>query len=796
MAHAGATRPKSRARKIIFGVLIFILVVLIGAGAAAVFILRGSLPKLNGEVSLPGLTAAVTVERDELGIVTIKAKNQVDASRALGYVHAQERYFEMDLVRRSSAGELAELVGASAVSADEAVRVHRMRARVEEHLDVFLGNYAAEMQAYVDGANAGLEAMSTRPWPYLLLGQAPKPWTLVDSALAGYALYFDLQADLNDIELAAWRLKQVLPDELYAFLSHEGTRFDAPLFGDGFGHASIPAPEELDYRALAPGSRTTANLLSDSVVLGSNNFAVGKEATEDGRAILAGDMHLGLRAPNIWFRVRLIYDDPNAPNGKVDISGVSLPGMPAIISGSTGRVAWAFTNGYADTSDYLYYENCSEVPECQNSTVYTETIQVKDEQQTFEIAETEWGPIVHRTADGGALAVRWTAHQPGAITTGLMDFARAADLDELFAMANNAAVPIQNMLAADRNGRIGWRILGALPDRQEGCALSDIDLVYTADMNCEPWAIRTDISPELIDPEDGRLWTANSRVIGGSDYDRFGTGAYALASRSWQIREGLFAKDTLTEHDLLAIQLDDEAVLMSDWYELLRETVSGSSDATLKNMAAATAEWGGHASTDSVSYRITKDFRLEVLSLLYQGLVAPFVTGTDVAGLELRTASQEGWAWPLVTERPEHMLPAAYRSWTDLLETAAKQSITRRKADGHDPYTATWGEVNRAAICHPVAAALPSQIASVLCMPADELAGDSDVPRVARPTSGASQRTIVSPGLEAQGIMHMPGGQSGHILSPFWGSGHADWVQGNASAFLPGAAKYTLVFRP
>ena len=796
MAYAVTQRPKSRARKIFFGVLIFLLVVLIGAGAAAVFVLRGSLPKLNGEVTLPGLSASVTVERDELGIVTIRAKNQADASRALGYVHAQEQYFEMDLVRRSSAGELAELVGASAVSADEAVRVHRMRARVEANLDAFVGNYAEEMQAYVDGANAGLGALATQPWPYLLLGQAPKPWTMVDSALAGYALYFDLQADLNDIELEAWRLKQVLPAELYEFLAHEGTRFDAPLFGEGFGHAVIPSADELDYRTQAPGERTTAQLLSDSVVLGSNNFAVGKEATEDGRAILAGDMHLGLRAPNIWFRVRLVYDDPAAPNGKVDISGVSLPGMPAIISGSNGRVAWAFTNGYADTSDYMYYEDCAANAECAGATIYTETIQVKDEQQTFEIAETEWGPIVHRTADGGALAVRWTAHQPGAITTGLMDFVRATDLDNLFELADGAAVPIQNMLAADRNGRIGWRILGALPDRAEGCSLGDIDLVYTPDMDCAPWEIRTDISPQIKDPEDGRLWTANSRVIGGEDYDRFGTGAYALASRSWQIREGLNAKQTLTERDLLAIQLDDEAVLMADWYEILRETVVGNSDTTLQKIADATAVWGGHASTDSVSYRITKDFRLEVQSLLYRGLVSPYVTGTDVAGLELGLASHEGWAWPLVTERPEHMLPAAYASWNDLFETAAKESLKRREADGVDVYSVTWGEVNKAAICHPIAAALPSQLASLLCMPADELAGDSDVPRVARPTSGASQRTIVSPGLEAQGIMHMPGGQSGHILSPFWGSGHADWVEGNPSAFLAGATKYTLEFRP
>ena len=152
-----------------------VLAALLAACAAllAWWLLRGSLAPLDGELAVPGLAAPVSVERDSLGVVTIEAGSEADAMRALGYVHAQERYFEMDLMRRNAAGELSELFGAVALDVDRQQRVHRMRARVDAHLDAFAGDRLPQLQAYADGVNAGLDALSVRPWPYLLLRQAP-----------------------------------------------------------------------------------------------------------------------------------------------------------------------------------------------------------------------------------------------------------------------------------------------------------------------------------------------------------------------------------------------------------------------------------------------------------------------------------------------------------------------------------------------------------------------------------------------------------------------------------------------
>ena len=217
--------------------LLALLLVLLALFVTVWWLLRGSLPPLQGELVLPGLSAPVTIDRDALGVVTIDAANENDAMRALGYVHAQERYFEMDLLRRTAAGELAELFGPVAIDTDKEHRVHRMRARVTRSLNSILGDKRPLAQAYVDGVNAGLRSLRTRPWPYLLLRKQPAPWRLEDSALTGYAMYFDLQDADNTRELALWKLRPHLPASLYALLARDGTSWDAPLIGTPRGDA-------------------------------------------------------------------------------------------------------------------------------------------------------------------------------------------------------------------------------------------------------------------------------------------------------------------------------------------------------------------------------------------------------------------------------------------------------------------------------------------------------------------------------------------------------------------------------
>ncbi|MET0808217.1 MAG: penicillin acylase family protein [Pseudoxanthomonas sp.] len=786
---------------------LLLVVAIVGTGW---WLLQGSLPRLDGELALPGLSAPVSIQRDTLGVVTIDAANETDMARALGYVHAQERYFEMDLMRRSSAGELAELFGPIAVGLDKEHRVHRMRARVSANLQAFAGDRLSQLHAYTDGVNAGLAALRVKPWPYLLLRQQPRRWEVADSALTGYAMYFDLQDSRNTRELALWKIKAVVPPALYTLLTLDGTEWDAPLFGAPRGNARLPDAATLDLARLPmPDSKHMAPL-ADKGTPGSNNWAVAGALTADGRAIVADDMHLGLRAPNIWFRARLRYPDARAAGGKVDISGFTLPGLPAVVVGSNSHIAWGFTNSYMDTADWarLPLAGLEQQP---GYSKHIEKILVAGA-PTVDLAvrETAWGPILHEERDN-ALALRWVAQLPGAVRVDFADLAVASDLEGAFRVADHAGIPAQNFTVADSSGRIGWQVIGARPDRGPGCVPSGVSeplpaiappgpAAATASIpsqaaGCAPWPSQTAHAPRLVDPSSHRLWTANNRTLDANALAVAGDGGYALGARARQIRDGLFARQSFSERDLLAIQLDDRALFLRRWWKLLQDEGSKPGNTALAALATASRQWQGRAAADSVSYRIVRAWRLAVHTRIADGLTAPaqVALGDDFVMPDL--PQLEGVAWPLLAERPANLLPRRFASWEALLEDAARQ-VRDDLAPSGPLDQRRWGERNTAKICHPLANALPAMLKPALCMPADALAGDSAMPRVQGPSFGASERMVVSPGHEADGIIHMPGGQSGNPLSPFWGAGHADWVQGKPTPFLPGKTEYTLTLKP
>ncbi len=797
------------------------------------WLLHGSLATLDGDIALPGLSAPASIERDALGVVTIHAANEIDAMRALGYVHAQERFFEMDLLRRSAAGELSELFGKIALEVDKQHRIHRLRARALDNLTTIAGDKMPQLQAYTDGVNAGLADLHVRPWPYLLLRSKPEPWQLTDTALAGYAMFFDLQGGTDERELALWRIRQVVPPALYKLIAADGTEWDAPLEGAARGNAALQDAATLDLRKLpAPGIDGSPPYV-DPNAPGSNSFAVAGALTKDGRAIVANDMHLGLRAPNIWFRARLLYGDPKAQDGKVDVSGFTLPGVPGVIVGSNTHVAWGFTNSYGDWADWV--QDCDETDSmCRLSNtsteVHNETILVKSEPSVvLKVSERGEGTRMPDIAGANAkLSLRWTTQFSGALTLASSDMAIAKDVNAGVRLMNHAGIPAQNLLIADRSGHIAWTIAGRIPaafsgqmcDRTSPERFSMVSIHDPLPPGSAPQQVASppqhrpdecvsmgnpygvtdttewmEANPAIFNPPSNRLWTANNRVTDGTDLHTIGDSGYALGARAKQIRDDLFAKDQFTEKDLLAIQLDDRTLFLERWWKQLRALVQSSKDPALQRIEAATRQWDAHASADAVSYRIVRAWRLAVLDRIEKGLMAPAQVALDKEFVTPQLDQLEGVAWELVTQRPANLLPRKYDSWNSLLADAAHQADT--DLEKHGPLAQrAWGERNTAAICHPLAGALPSFLKGFLCMPADALPGDSNMPRVAAPDFGASERMVVSPGHEADGIIEMPAGQSGNPLSPFWGTGHAAWVRGEPTPFLPGPTTHTLRLVP
>ena len=765
------------------------------------FALRGSLPQLDGDMRVDHIRAAVLIERDAAGIPVITARNRADLSYATGFVHGQDRFFQMDLSRRRAAGELAALFGPVAVPLDKRNRLHRFRNRARA-LSAGLKPVDAELiAAYAAGVNAGLESLTTRPFEYLLLRSKPQRWEPEDSLLVAYNMFLELNDDRANRDARRGLAHRVLPQALFDFLYPDGTSWDAPMEGDSRPASPPPQPADLmvaDAVRTAPHGRFAE--VDEYFMVGSNNWAVAGALTDSGRAIVANDMHLGITTPNVFYRARLIVD------GEIsrDLNGVTLPGVPLLVAGSNAHVAWGNTNSYGDWTDAVIIQR-GDAPDTyltpqgpRKFTTYRETIGIKGgDAEEILVRETIWGPVLENNADADTLlAVSWLAHKADAVNLRALDLEVAKSAEEALRIANRIGMPPQNFVVGDAAGNIGWTIAGKIPLR------GDFDPLLPADWSrADGWTgwLAADQYPRILNPKSERIWTANARVVDREALAKIGDGGYDLGARARQIRDGLFARDHFRPADMLAIQLDNRALFLTRWHSLLLATLDADAlrdKPGRQEYRALVEDWESRASADSVGYRLVRAFRVEVRERVFNMLMQPVREkfGSDT---RLRMSNQfEAPLWTMIGDEPGHLLSAEYSSWRDLLLAAVDEVLGfyRENYEGSLSQR-TWGERNTAAIQHPLGRAVPF-LARWLDMPRDLLPGDSNMPRAQGPTFGASERFAVAPGDEANGYLHMPAGQSGHPLSDYYSRGHDDWVKGRATAFLPGDAVHTLTLTP
>ena len=773
------------------------------AAIGVYLLVRASLPQLSGEFTVAGLDAPVSIERDEAGIPVITAANRDDLAYGTGFVHAQDRFFQMDLLRRQSAGELSALVGRAALQVDKRHRLHRFRHRAQAAIEALPDELRRSVEAYAAGVNAGLASLRARPFEYLLLNAEPAPWLPEDSFLVVFSMFLELNDSRASRDLRRGFANLALPAEQFAWMYPAGTTWDAPLLEDEEEAVAsrIPSPDVVDLRATQVRQRFVESIdARERALVGSNNWAVSGSLTDDGRAIVANDMHLGIDAPNIWYRALLRVTG----DASLEVSGVTLPGTPAVITGSNGHVAWAFTNSNGDwtdavvlqpgSSDLTYMTPAGE----RKFDMAVERIEIKGEgTEQIVIRETIWGPVLEDAGyPEGEIAVSWIAHHTAAVNFGHIELEQARNVEEALAAANRAGIPPQNFVVGDAEGNIAWTIAGQIPIR--GNAPATLPADWSTGEGWQGWVTPED-HPRIVNPPTGRIWTANARVAGGENLRRMGDGGYDLGARQRQIRDSLLASERFVPEDMLAIHLDDRALFLERWRDLLLDVLD--EDALAGNDARAqyrqlVADWSAHAAADAVGYRLVRGFRIGVRDRVFDMLSAPIVEqfGEDVP--RRRSNQFEGPLWQAVTERPAHLLSSEYADWRALLLGAVDETITYFAENYDDGLEhRTWGELNTGVFHHPLSQAVPI-LSGLLDLPADRLPGDSDMPRVQGRTFGASERFAVAPGNEASGYLHMPGGQSGHPLSEHYQDGHSDWVVGRASEFLPGEAAHTLTLTP
>jgi penicillin G amidase len=788
-------------------------VLLLAALTLGIGLLRASLPRLDGASGAPGLTTAVRITRDSRGVPTIEAANRLDLAYATGFVHAQDRYFEMDLSRRLAAGELAELFGKVALEQDRQARLFRFRVVAGQVIAQADPAERALIEAYARGVNAGLTSLAGRPWEYWVLGQPPLPWRPEDTLLVVYAMWWDLQA--NGL------LREILRQEINArlggpecgagwkcglsFLYPAGTSWDAPAApaspaAVAAAQAPLPAAEVLDVRdGSAPA--TVPESVPRAAAAGSNSWAVAGRLTATGAALVANDMHLGQRVPTVWYHARLRIVS-GAAGTALDLNGVTLPGAPLLVAGSNGHIAWGFTNSNGTWFDVTNVR-CTAVGRHElttpSGTVALEVVQeqIRVRAQAPVVLEVKSAPAgVLLRADEAQHSCwfgSWLAQQPAATNLRLMALERVTSVAEALALAPAVGIPHQNVVIGDAQGHIGWSIYGRIPE----------DTGPTRARDGAPWSTTAD-HPRIVDPPLGRIWTANARVAAderqlqliGGDVAPLGA-QYDLGARAGQIRDDLLAlQGNLTPADMLRIQLDDRAVFLARWRTLLLGVLD--SDALRDHPRRAEARrliasWDARASVESVGYRLVRAYhdrtQQAVWDMMLAGLRLAAEQGTAPPG------QFEGPLWQLVTGQPLHLLAKTYGGWPEFLRAQVDDTIADLGASCPELAHCAWGAHRVVRIRHPLSRALP-WLASFLDMPTLELPGDHDMPRVQDGAFGASERFAVSPGHEEQGYIHLPGGQSGHPLSPYYRAGFMQWALGTPLPFLPGPAEHTLTLTP
>ena len=534
--------------------------------------LDASLPKLDGQVSLPGLSSPVIIASDGFGVPTINAQSRLDAYRALGYVTARDRLFQLELLRRANRGTMSEIFGPKLLDIDMRQRSLGLEHTAVATVKILPAAQQALLQAYADGVNAFIAQSATLPFEFEVLRFKPRPWYPKDSVLVALGMFQVLNMVAHKERMLSV-MAQYLPADVVAFLTPDDDIYAQNLVGGDASRRPILTPPVESIQSLYESGNQTAaghKIRMTDPLFGSNAWAVNRLKTRDGRAILANDMHLPLMVPNIWYRANLVYPG-------VRLSGITLPGSPVMVSGTNQHVAWGYTNALADVLDLVELEINPDHPEQYRTPEgwalfdqRQEIIRIKGERShTLNVKYTIWGPVSKQTLLGRSVAIRWTALDPASVDLTLADMDQAKTLKAAMDLFNRAGLPVLNVLLADDAGHIGWTMTGRIPNRE------GYDGAVT-----RPWGsgrfgwrgfIPPDQLPRVIDPPSGILVSANNRLIGKGYPYTIGQN-FANGYRASRIRERLSEMQNISEERLFQLQSDTRSALY-DFYRTLALSV-------------------------------------------------------------------------------------------------------------------------------------------------------------------------------------------------------------------------------
>ncbi|GIV87729.1 MAG: peptidase S45 [Chloroflexus sp.] len=686
------------------------------AGVGAVAALRRPLPRTSGRVSLPGLRAAVEIRRDRWGIPHIYAEHNEDLFCALGYVHAQDRLWQMELHRRIGHGRLAEIVGSVAIDSDRFIRTLGFSRIAHREVALLDDETATLMSAYIRGVNACIEQVSHRlPLEFTILGFQPQPWELADLLVWPKMMALNLSTN--------W-MQELLQAQIVAVVGAERAVTLRPRYPED-GPLTVPA--EAHY---TPDLGTGALQLAGDASLftgetetpqGSNAWVVSGTRTTSGRPLLANDPHLNVAIPNLWYHVHL-------EGGDFHVAGATIPATCGVVIGHNQRIAWGITNARTDNQDLFIEQFDPADPrqyrwrdEWRTADVVQETIKVKGQTEpvVIDVRITHHGPIIDPVAGElhsqstdesaqTALALRWTALDPSpTLTRAVLKLNRARNWTEFRAALTDWDTPPQNFVYADIDGHIGYCLAGRLPLRRQGDGMLPVP-GWNGEYEWEGM-IPFDELPSQLDPANGTIVSANHRIAPSTSRNAPIQGFWLNPYRAQRIQALL---DETKQHDVRSFARIQNDVLSLPGKALVEQVARLQLEPSIEQRVRDLfVTWDGQLRADSIGGAIYDELRYRLLRIVYQEVANLFKRPAALGSFSVLPANLYlECALPMIlarmAERPLDQVDdwlGGGRSWGGVLRAALSQAIAELSARlGPDPTRWQYGRFHTLTLRHPL----------------------------------------------------------------------------------------------
>ena len=790
-------------RRALLGILVIFV---IAAGTGIWWFVYRPLPQVDGTIVVNGLHGDVSVGRDRWGIPHIRAGSVEDMVDAQGYVMAQDRLWQMDLLRRAARGQLSEIFGPTVLSVDKKFRTLGFGRAAEREAAAASGEPRRIVEAYARGVNRFIEQHQNHlPLEFSLLQYKPQLWPPADTfAIAGY-MYQTLTDTWEDELNRAKVIERVGSDRAKELFSPEAA-MDHFVVGDpedkqdGSQHAHSIDDDEDDDDMEADDVMKASNLRPDAageeeiasgitsilwpVVrdflsgtnreirhwLGSNNWVVSGAHTATGKPLLANDTHLELSVPSIWYQVHL-----TAPGWNV--AGFTFPGAPLVVIGHNDHIAWGFTNNGADVQD-LYIETFNPAAPDEyrvngawkKAQALDEVIHVRGQaDEHLAVVSTRHGPVVRRDGNKG-YALRWTATEPGALSNTYNWLGKAKNWDEFRKAIKQSWGPAQNAVYADVAGNIGYVMSAKVPIRKKGHG----EVPVPGDTDDYEWTgyIPFEQLPQALNPESGLIVTANARVT-GPDYKPYLTDRWEEPYRTARILDLLQGRHDLRPEDMLKVQNDTYSYPHMFFAEQLSAAAKSAppKDARAQHLIRGLKDWNGIASADSVDVSFLQALRRSLLEMILE----PYL-GNNTDLYEWRSMA---FLQRVLTDRPAKWLPPSYKNYDELLSAAADRAVSKLAAQtkSQRPKDWSWKRFNSLQMLHPMG---QTRILKLLFSISDKpQSGTVYSVRAASKRHGPSERFVANPANWDDSILLITSGESGQLGSSHYTDQFSFWYEGN-----------------